>query len=64
MLSAEARGAFWVRYTFTDCNGVIRQYRRPFLVIDWESDESSLLIGILGLQYIGVDIYLDDKEVI
>ena len=63
-LSAETRGTFWVRYIFTDRNNIIQQYRRPFLIIDREPDESPLLIGISRLRHIKVDIYLDNKEAV
>jgi hypothetical protein len=61
-LTAKAHGAYWVRYTLTDHRGVVRQFRRPFLAIDREPDDSPLLIGMPGLKHMGISICLDEHE--
>ena len=62
--TTKARGAFWVRYSLTDRNDVVRQYYRPFLAIDRDPDESPLLIGVPGLKEMRVDIYLSNEEMV
>jgi hypothetical protein len=61
-LTAKARGVYWIRYSLTDHRGVVREFRRPFLVIDREPDDSPLLIGMPGLKHMGVSIYLGEHE--
>ena len=56
-----ARGAYWVRYTLQDSNGVVREHYKPFLAIERESDEAPLLIGQPDLQEMGIDILLRPK---
>src|SRR2546423_2800617 len=60
-LSAEAQGAFWVRFTMTDHRGVQREHYRPFLAIDRDPDDAELLLSNGTLREIGISLLLSDE---
>jgi hypothetical protein len=60
--TTQTQGAYWVRYTMTDSQGVTREYLRPFLAVKRDPDESPLLIGELGLETMRIDLSLRTRE--
>ncbi len=53
-LSAQAKGAYWVRYSITDPQGTTRQHYRPFLALERLEDDAPLLIGMPALRDMNV----------
>ncbi|KAK9364591.1 putative retrovirus poly protein [Lipomyces kononenkoae] len=61
-LSAEARGAYWARFTMRDDCGVVREHYQPFLAIDRDSDDAELLLSHGTLQELGISLSLADQK--
>ena len=51
-------GAYWVRFTLRDTNGVTREFYRPFVAVERAPDEAPLLLNHAELQQIGIWIHL------
>ncbi len=53
-----------MQYIFIDCNNVLQQYYRAFLIIDKDFDELPFLIKILKFKFIDINIHLDQQKIV